>query len=67
MDDMPLFAGCLKAQYCERDYEKCARYMVYQTLGKQSVPKDLFPNEPKRAYEIISKARKTGPIKFPAN
>jgi len=29
--------------------------MVYHALGQGTVPDDLFPNEPKRAYELISK------------
>ena len=61
MENMPAVSGYLMKQFCHRDYDTCARYMVFKTLGKESVPKDLFPNEPKRAYEIISRARKTQP------
>jgi hypothetical protein len=60
MENMPAVSGYLKTQFCQRDYQTCARYMVFQALGVEQVPKDLFPNEPKRAYALISKAGSSG-------
>jgi hypothetical protein len=60
MENMPAVSSYLKSQFCQRDYQTCARYMVFQVLGKQAVPADLFPNEPKRAYALISKANSSG-------
>jgi len=58
MENMPSFTTYLKTHFCEGEYSICARFMVFQALGKGAIPRDLFPNEPKRAYEIISKARR---------
>ncbi len=45
-----------KQQYCFKDYAKCARFMLLQKLGLEKVPHDLFPNEMKRAEEILRAA-----------
>lgn len=34
--------------------------MVYSALGEGNTPDNLFPNEPKRAYELITKGRQKG-------
>ena len=52
---MPSVSLYLKRQFCQGDNKTCARWMVYSTLGEGNTPDDLFPNEPKRAYELISK------------
>jgi hypothetical protein len=60
MERMPSVSLYLKRQFCQGDNSTCARWMVLQALGKGSVPDDLFPNEPKRAYNLISKAQDKG-------
>ena len=47
-----------KEQFCEGNKEKCARYKVATTLGKDFVPSNLYPNMDKRADEIIAENRK---------
>jgi len=42
-----------KSMYCQKDYEKCARYLVFIALGKEKVPANLYPNEVDRAKQII--------------
>ncbi len=42
-----------KRQYCEKEKEKCARYIVLTKLGRKAVPVDLFPNMHERAKKII--------------
>lgn len=55
MANMPSMTALYKKNYCEGgDFEKCARYMVSKTLGKQAVPPDLFPNQTERARELIA-------------
>ena len=56
LEKMPATAEILKEEYClgkGRPYTECARYMVASTLGKEFVPKDLFPNQQDRARKII--------------
>jgi len=55
MERMPSVSLYLKKQFCQGDNKTCARWMVYSALGEGNTPDDLFPNEPKRAYELISK------------
>lgn len=50
---MPSTAAVYKKIYCEQDYEKCGRYMIFKAIGRENVPKDLFPNQAERASEII--------------
>jgi methyl-accepting chemotaxis protein len=47
-----------KEKYCESNKNKCARYMVAKTIGKEYVPIDLYPNMHKRAKKIISEHKK---------
>lgn len=57
-DTMPIEEGLgalYKKRYCQNDNSKCARYLVVNKLGKEKVPKDLFPNMLDRAKEIIAK------------
>jgi hypothetical protein len=55
MKSIPTTASLLKKQYCQDDYEKCARYMVFKALGKLNVPADLYPYEQERAQKMINK------------
>ncbi len=56
MEDMPTISVYLMRKFCRNDYTSCARFMIFNALGKEWVPKDLFPNEPKRAYAILTEA-----------
>ena len=56
MADMPTMANMYKRNYCRGDSSKCARYMVFKALGRESVPVDLFPNMADRARAIIGQA-----------
>jgi len=43
-----------KKLYCSQNSLHCARYMVANALGKETVPGDLLPFEKNRAYMIIA-------------
>jgi len=58
LDNMPALASMYKKNYCEGEYEKCARYVVCKKLGKEGVPDNLFPNQMDKAMEILEKASK---------
>ena len=53
MKNKPASAEQFKRNYCRGDNKDCARFQVFQALGKENVPTDLFPNQPDRAKKII--------------
>jgi len=53
MPNMPSTAAVYKKIYCEQDFQNCARFMIFKAIGRESVPKDLFPNQKERAETII--------------
>ena len=53
MADMPSMAGIYKNKYCKGDFLSCARHMVFEALGKENVPKDMFPNQLNRAQKLL--------------
>jgi hypothetical protein len=54
MDDMPASATLLKMQYCQGDFESCARFRVESKLGSTSVPDSLFPEDSSVADRIVA-------------
>lgn len=58
MSSMPATAEILKDKYCRGDNSECARFMVFQKLGKDSVPADLFPGQVERVQKIIQESGK---------
>jgi hypothetical protein len=54
MANKPGTAEIFKKKYCKGDNSSCARFMVFEALGRPKVPKDLFPNQAGRAGEIIA-------------
>lgn len=58
MADMPSSVDIYKQLYCENNFKSCARYMVKQALGNDSVPLDLFPHQKDRVGKIISRGRR---------
>jgi hypothetical protein len=58
MANMPSTADVYKKMYCLTNFNKCARHMVVEALGRGTVPPDLFPNQEDRAKEIIANGKK---------
>ncbi len=52
--DVPAVAALLKKQYCQGDYESCARFRVEAKLGSTSVPDDLLPEDSATANRIVA-------------
>ncbi len=59
----PFYAGTLsgrddaeelKRNYCLANALRCARFIIYQALGPERVPADLYPDEKAKAYEVIA-------------
>jgi len=51
MDDM---VETVKTRLCKGDNEACARFQVYKAIGRENVPKDLYPTQQSRVRVIIS-------------
>lgn len=58
MVNMPATAEIFKEKYCKTDNSDCARFKVFKTLGKEKVPKDLFPNQATKVQEIFLRNQK---------
>ena len=54
LENMPTTATLLKQQYCEGDFEHCARFRVEAKLGSTSVPGSLFPEDGAIADRIVA-------------
>jgi hypothetical protein len=55
MAGMPSTAAVYKKMHCENDFDACGRYMIFKAIGRENVPKDLFPNQGDRARDVIKK------------
>ena len=53
MAGMPSTAAAFKQVFCEQDFDTCGRYMIFKAIGREHVPKDLFPNQSDRATALI--------------
>lgn len=51
LQGMPKTSKLLKEMYCQGEHSACARYLV--AVAGLPIPDDLFPNEERRAREII--------------
>lgn len=54
MRNMPTTAQLLRRQYCLGDWEACARCMIVRAIGRDAVPDDLYPDQTRRASELIA-------------
>ena len=54
MRGMPATSEVMKNNYCRQKKEVCARYMVFEKLGRESVSPDLYPSEIDKANGLIS-------------
>ncbi len=54
LENMPTAATLQKLQYCEGDFERCARFRVETKLGSTSVPGTLFPEDSATADRIVA-------------
>jgi hypothetical protein len=54
MTGMPAMADMYKQHYCKGQFDECARFTVASKLGPERVPGNLFPNDTKRAQQLIN-------------
>ena len=54
LTNMPAVADIIRKSFCHGDYTRCARYMVTEVFGIESIPSDLFPGNSVRAKIILA-------------
>lgn len=60
MKNMPTASELLRQRFCKGDWASCARWMVFQSLGREAVPVDLFPDQADRARAILGESEHPG-------
>jgi len=53
-NNMPSRLAVIKRTYCNKDFVKCARFMVFNSHGMEKIPNDLDPSDVELAERIIS-------------
>lgn len=54
LSEMPATAAAIKNRYCLGDNTRCARYQVYQAVGRTRVLPWLLPNQAHKVAAIIA-------------
>ena len=54
LENMPAVSGLLKKQYCQGEFEACARFRVAAKVGSTNVPANLFPQDTTAADRIVA-------------
>lgn len=57
LSGMPAMANMMKKQYCENEFERCARFRIREALGPGKVPGDVFPNDLAKVEGIVKAAQ----------
>ena len=50
---MPATAKMYRDRYCLAIYTRCARFLVFRKAGRENVPRNLHPNQVRRAQYLI--------------
>ncbi len=59
---MPTTSEWLKNEFCYSNFTQCARYRLKNELGKEYIPRDMFPDDMQAAQRIMdSIAKQTTP------
>ncbi len=58
MANKPAMSELMKDRYCRGDQKICARFVVFEKLGRPSVPADMYPGQMERAQSILSSREK---------
>lgn len=57
LKSLPALAEGFKRMYCFKTTPRCARFILFNTLGAEKVPFDLFPNDFDKAEMIIEEEK----------
>jgi hypothetical protein len=61
MAEMPSMANMYKQRYCKEDFDSCARFRVFRVVGRENVPKDLYPNDGEKVDAVIARVQSGEP------
>ena len=50
-----LITKTFKLRFCQGSNEHCARWQVFSALGRDFVPRDLYPNQEEKVKDILEK------------
>jgi len=53
MQNKPRTLEYLEEEFCNDNYLKCARHMIYVSQGSGSVPRYLLPEDTMEAYKLL--------------
>ena len=54
MANIPSQSEQMKQRFCLDNFTACARYIIAEKLGPQSVPTDMFPDDMHQASRTLS-------------
>ncbi len=54
MNEKPATANLMKKNYCLGDFNSCARHIIFQKLGKEAVPANLYPSQIEIAQKLLN-------------
>lgn len=58
LENRPHAVKQLMKEFCDGNYGKCARYLLFRTRGRCRVPHYLLPEDMYRAHKIIDEMSK---------
>lgn len=51
----------IEHEFCAAHHEKCARFIVANTIGIKNIPNDLFPTQSNKALSILESKPHSNP------
>jgi UTP-glucose-1-phosphate uridylyltransferase len=60
LENMPAISESLMEQYCLGDNTECARFFIFDEIGKEHLPDDVFPHEMEKAKKLVRNFRHYG-------
>ncbi len=53
MSHIPTIVTLMQESYCKNNFKECAIFIIFNNLGSNYIPTDLFPHEYSRAMDIL--------------
>jgi hypothetical protein len=57
MQSKPLTLEYLEDEFCDCNYLRCARFMIYNSYGVNKVPRYLLPEDTMEACKLLDELR----------
>ncbi len=55
-DAKPTILALYRARYCRGQSSECARYLIFVAMGREHVPRNLYPSDQLRALALVREA-----------